>query len=95
MSEPFTHICDRCGCPIEEQELRYIAHIQVYAAPSVLKISEEDLRDRTDETQETIEECAQQSEKELIDDVHKEFKFDLCRRCQKDYIRDPIPEIEP
>ena len=95
MSEPFTHICDRCGCPIEEQELRYIAHIQVYAAPSVLKIREEDLRDRTDETRETIEECAQQSEKELMDDVHKEFKFDLCRRCQKDYIRDPIPEIEP
>lgn len=95
MTAPFTHICDRCGCPIEEQELRYIAHIQVYAAPSVIKINEEDLRDRTNEMKETIEACAQKSEQELMDDVHKEFKFDLCRRCQRAYIREPMPEIDP
>lgn len=95
MSDPFTHICDRCGCPIEEQELRYIAHIQVYAAPSVIKIDEEDLKDRTAEIRQTIAECSEKSEQELMDDVHKEFKFDLCRRCQQSYIREPIREIDP
>ena len=95
MSTPFSHLCDRCGCPIEEQELRYIVEIQVYAAPSPIKITEDDLKDPDSALAETLEQCEQRSEQELMDDVHKQFKKDLCRRCQQHYIKDPIPQVDP
>lgn len=92
---PFSHICDRCGCPIESDELRYIVEIQVYAAPTPIRIDEEDLRNPDSALAETIEQCEGRSEQELMDEVHKQFKLDLCRRCQKQYILDPIPQIDP
>lgn len=94
MSEPFTHICDRCGFPIEERELRYLVKIQVYAAPSKITISEEELNDPASALQKTLDQCADKSEEEHMDDVYKEFEKDLCRKCQQEYIRDPIPEVE-
>jgi len=38
-----TRICDRCGQPLEEGALRYVAKIQVFAAYDPLEISFEDL----------------------------------------------------
>ena len=37
-----THICDRCGRPIEKGEVRYIAKVQVYAAGDTLEITLDD-----------------------------------------------------
>lgn len=95
VSDPFTHICDRCGCPIEEQELRYIVKIQIYAAPTPIKITEEELQDPSSAIAETLKQCAKKSPTEHMDDVFKEFERDLCRRCQQQYIRDPIPQVDP
>ena len=38
-----THICDRCGRPIERGQLRYVAKIEVFAAADPLEITLEDL----------------------------------------------------
>ena len=54
MSEPFSHICDRCGFPIEGDELRYIVKIQVYTAPSKIAICEEELSDSESAIEETL-----------------------------------------
>ena len=43
-----THICDRCGRPIEQGQLRYIARIQVFAAADPLEITLEDLVKQTE-----------------------------------------------
>ncbi|MGB0583192.1 MAG: hypothetical protein ACPGVU_26200 [Limisphaerales bacterium] len=94
MNEPFSHICDRCGFPIEGEELRYIVKIQVYAAPSKIIISEEELNEPKSAIVETLEQCKEKSAQDHMDDVYKEFQKDLCRRCQQDYIRNPIPEVE-
>ncbi len=95
MSAPFTHLCDRCGCPIEEQELRYIVEIQVYAAPTPIRITEADLQDADSALEKTLRQCKEKSPEDHMDDVHKAFRKDLCRRCQQEYIRDPIPPVDP
>jgi hypothetical protein len=85
-------ICDRCGEPIEEGQLRYVAKIQVFAAYDPLEITFEDItRDHTDEIRKILEQCADLTEEELMRDVYVEFQFDLCRRCQRQYIRQPLP----
>lgn len=92
---PFTHLCDRCGCPIEEQELRYIVAIQVYAAPTPIRITAEDLQDPESAIEKSLQHCEDKSPEDHMDDVHKEFRKDLCRRCQQQYIREPIPPVDP
>jgi hypothetical protein len=87
-----THACDRCGCPIEKGELRYVARIEVFAAADPLEVTSEDLgADTRREIERLIESCAGRSEDELMQDVHVAFKFDLCRRCQMAYVVNPLP----
>ncbi len=90
-----TRVCDRCGRPIEDQELRYVAKIQVFAAYDPLKITTEDLmRDHRREIEQLLQQCEQRTEEELMRDVFVEFQFDLCRRCQKAYVVNPLPPVE-
>jgi hypothetical protein len=89
-----THICDRCGRPIGKGETRYVARIQVYAAPSSPEISAEDLMvDHTDEIGRLMDQCAAMSEDELMQDVYVELQYDLCRRCQRAYLANALKAI--
>lgn len=86
-----TRICDKCGQPIEEGALRYVAKIQVYAAYDPLNITFEDLaQDHTEEIKKIAEQCRELTEEELMRDVYVEFTFDLCPTCQKAFIADPL-----
>ncbi len=86
-----THICDRCGRPIEKGQLRYTAKIEVFAAADPLEITLDDLlRDTRREMNEALEECESLTEEELMRDVYVQFQFDLCRSCQKSYVTDPM-----
>ncbi len=86
-----TRLCDRCGQVIEEGALRYVAKIQVYAAYDPLAITFEDLtRDHTAEIRAILAQCADMTEEELLQDVYVDFQFDLCRACQRQYIKDPL-----
>jgi len=86
-----THICDRCGRPIEQGQSRYIAKIQVFAAADPLEITLEDLlRDTGREMEALLQQCGELSEEELMRDVFVQFQFDLCRACQKAYVTNPI-----
>ena len=86
-----THICDRCGRPLEQGQLRYIAKIEVFAAADPLEITLDDLlRDTRRELDEALEECEKLTEEELMRDVYVQFQFDLCRSCQKSYVTDPM-----
>jgi NMD protein affecting ribosome stability and mRNA decay len=86
-----THLCDRCGRPIERGELRYVARVEVFAAPDVLEITLADLlADSRDEMDRLLRQCEQMTEDELMRDVHVELKFDLCRRCQRAYLNNPL-----
>ncbi|PYJ58446.1 MAG: hypothetical protein DME24_16325 [Verrucomicrobia bacterium] len=86
-----THICDRCGRPIERGQLRYVAKIEVFAAADPLEITLEDLlRDTRREMDRLLQQCEELSEEELMRDVYVRFNFDLCRACQKSYVTDPL-----
>jgi hypothetical protein len=86
-----THICDRCGRPLERGQLRYIARIEVLAAADPLEITLNDLlRDSRRELDALLAQCEQLTEEELMRDVYVKFEFDLCRACQKAYVTDPL-----
>ncbi len=86
-----THLCDRCGRPIEQGELRYTARIEVFAAADPLEVTAEDLTSDTRHAiEQLIERCAGMTEEELMRDVHVAFQFDLCRRCQLAYVLNPL-----
>jgi len=86
-----THICDRCGRPLEQGQLRYIARIEVLAAADPLEITLDDLlRDSRREMDALLEQCEHLTEEELMRDVYVKFEFDLCNSCQKSYVTDPL-----
>jgi len=86
-----THICDRCGRPLEQGQLRYIARIEVLAAADPLEITLDDLlRDSRREMDALLQQCEQLTEEQLMRDVYVKFEFDLCRSCQKSYVTDPL-----
>jgi hypothetical protein len=90
-----TRICDRCGQPLEQGALRYVAKIQVFAAYDPLEITFEDLtRDYSDDIKKVLEQCKDLTEEELMRDVFVDFQFDLCRTCQRAYIADPLPAAQ-
>jgi hypothetical protein len=84
-------ICDRCGRPILQGELRYLAKIEIYAAYDPLEITAEDLaRDTSRELEQLLRQCEQLTEAELMRDVHVAYQFDLCRGCQQRLVQDPL-----
>ncbi len=86
-----THICDRCGKPIDSREVRYLARIEVLAAADPLEITAEDLeRDSAEEMERLLGECEKLSEEELMRDIYVRLEFDLCRACQKAYLNNPL-----
>ena len=86
-----THICDRCGRPLEQGQLRYIARIEVLAAADPLEVTLDDLlRDTRREMDALLKQCEPLTEEELMRDVYVRFEFDLCRACQKAYLTDPL-----
>ena len=88
------YICDRCGQPILDNELRYIARLEISSAYEPLEITPEDLkRDFKEEMRRLVEQTKGLSEDELMRDVHVELKFDLCRPCQKALLINPLGAV--
>jgi len=84
-------ICDRCGRPLMEGELRYVAKIEVLAAADPLVITAEDLkRDHSILREHLIEQSEAMSEEELMRDVHETREYCLCRRCQRIWLQNPL-----
>ncbi len=89
---PITHMCDRCGQPLEKGQLRYTVKIQVLAAYDEMEISGKDLlKSHKEEIAKLIEQAKNMTEEELMRDVYVELQFDLCRACQREYLAQPLP----
>ncbi len=72
-----------------------MVNMQIYAAADQpLEISVDDLlRDHIAEINRLLEEMQTMDEEELMEDVYVEYKFDLCRQCQKALIYHPLPPM--
>ena len=85
------YICDRCGHPLGEKDLRYIARFEIFAAYDPLQITFEDMtRDYKAEIRQIIAQTERMTEEELMSDVHVELKYDLCRACQQAFLKNPL-----
>jgi hypothetical protein len=90
-----TYICDRCGVALDEEAVRYVAKIEVFAARGPIRISMKDMEgDLKKYARELIKKCEGKSEKELMNEVHVSRQYLLCRPCQKEFLANPLG-VEP
>lgn len=84
--------CDICGKELlVDEDLRYVAKVELFAAYDPLEITEEDLEDdHMEEVSKLIEETEEFDAQELQDQVYKSFRFDLCPDCHKRFLKDPL-----
>ena len=84
--------CDGCGEGLLiREEVRYLVKIEVYAAYDPLEITRADLeKDHREEMARLLSSMTGMDPGELEDQVYKKFQFDLCPRCQKKYLADPL-----
>lgn len=85
------YTCDLCGKQIAKDDLRYTVKIDVRAAYDTLEISLADLlTDHRKEIEALIEQIEGMDPQKLQDEIYKGFQFDVCRKCQKRYLKDPM-----
>ena len=84
--------CDRCGKPLlVDEEVRYVANIEVFAAYDVMELTSDDLAgDRTDEIRDLVQQMRRMDPKELEDQVYQRITLDLCPACRKAFVKDPL-----
>ena len=84
--------CQRCGRELPTGKLRYLVRVEVTAACDPIEVDlDESARDYLQDIRRLLEDCETLTEEELMQSVYVSFQFDLCRACQKAYIRDPLP----
>ena len=85
-------VCDMCGKELlVDEDVRYIANIEVYAAYDPLELTADDLaKDHKAELTRLVEKLKGVDAKDAEDSVHKRIVLNLCPGCQKVYIRDPL-----
>ncbi len=84
--------CDICKCGLLiDSDVRYEVKIEVKCAYDPMEITDEDLaRDSAAEMKRLMEQMKGMTEQEAMDQVYRAFRFDLCPRCQRAYITDPL-----
>jgi len=83
--------CDRCGNGLLlDAPVRYEVRIEVKSAYDPMELTDEDLEKAGDEMKKAVDALRNVSAGDAMDEVYKEFRFDLCRTCQKKFIKAPL-----
>lgn len=84
--------CDRCNAPLlVRSDVRYVVTIEVKCAYDPMEITDDDLRqDHASEMRKLLQQMEGLSEQEAQDQVYRKFTFDLCPKCQREFIRAPL-----
>ena len=86
--------CDLCHRPLDQSDLRYVVHIEMYPALDPPEEEEwDDDRDYLSELHDTLESDALENGEprdEESCDPYRELRFDLCADCRKRFARDPL-----
>ncbi|HHT9119358.1 MAG TPA: hypothetical protein ACFYD3_02295 [Candidatus Hypogeohydataceae bacterium YC41] len=78
------YTCDMCGKHIHpEEDTRYVVKVEVHATGELE--DEEDLEDV-----EELEEYDEEDAEDIDEMEYDTLRFDLCSRCHKIYIQDPL-----
>jgi len=91
------YTCDMCGEQMQGgRDLHYVAKIQVYAGADPLEFTAEELKANIREKiRRLLEQMEDMDARELEESVYREFRFDLCPRCWRRYVEDPLPRWSP
>jgi len=78
-----SYTCDLCGrTMIENDPLRFVVKIEIFAARDPLELCDDDLiDDRRDE-------LAQMQD--VDEQLYQSHLYDLCRECRQQYQEDPL-----
>lgn len=90
--------CDRCGRSLlVHEDVRYEVEIVVKAGYDVMELNLDEVRetDYSAELERLKAAIERKTAEELEEEVYKRFTFDLCLRCQREYVKDPLPPREP
>ena len=83
--------CDRCGGGLLlDAPVRYEVRIEVKSAYDPLELTAEDLAKAADELKRTVELLRNYPAEKAQDEVYREFRFDLCATCQKEFLKAPL-----
>ena len=81
--------CDLCGKQLGDQ--RFIVKLEVYPGFDPEEVSEEHLdADHLQEISQILHEMEESGKPALDDCGTKVFRYDLCPRCHKNFLKDPI-----
>jgi hypothetical protein len=84
------YTCDMCGKPLlVEGDIRYVVKIEVYTACDAM---DDDINEEITEMEEENEEFDDivNSVDKLKNEEYRTFRFDLCIKCHKKYLHDPL-----
>ncbi len=83
--------CDRCGRGLLlDAPVRYEVRIEVKSAYDPLELTDEDLARARDELARALEALKDYPAERAQDEVYREFRFDLCATCQREYLKAPL-----
>ncbi len=89
------YTCDRCQKKIENQALRYIVRMEMQAEFDESECDPEDEESQLEQIQEVLAELDEDEGEELIEDVYKRHRFDLCNECYHHFKNDPLGITAP
>ena len=83
--------CDRCGNGLLlDAPVRYEVRIEVKSAYDPLELTSEDLANAAEGLKQAVDSAKTLSAEEAQDEVYRELRFDLCRTCQKAFLKAPL-----
>ena len=94
------YTCDMCGKPLlAGEDIRYVVKIEVYATCDSMD-TEDDLDEELWEMEDDDDDDVDDDENDRVageelgddrdDEEYKTFRFDLCHKCHKKYLQDPL-----
>ncbi len=83
------YTCDMCGKPLlVEEDIRYVVKIEIYTACDAMDM-DEDVDEEMIEDEDEGDDMADAGEMSENGE-YKAFRFDLCTKCHKKYLQDPL-----
>ncbi|MDG2469548.1 MAG: hypothetical protein P8M80_09740 [Pirellulaceae bacterium] len=81
--------CDRCQKSIDDQALRYVVRMEMHAECEEIDSPTPD-ESQLEQMQEILADLGEENGEELLEDVFRRHRFDLCDECYKCFKEDPL-----
>ncbi|NLX07094.1 MAG: hypothetical protein GXY33_18315 [Phycisphaerae bacterium] len=93
---PIEFQCDMCGKRLRDSDPdRYIVRTEVFASADRNILNVASGSSLQGELTALLEELRRANPDELEDQTYRNFRFDLCRNCHRQYLTGPLPNAEP